>query len=85
MKIVFEKKAIKFLKSIQKSQRDNILNAIEGLTQKPAVGDIKKMSGFENKYRLRVGKYRIIYKYDTDNNIEVLLIMDIGSRGDIYK
>ena len=56
------------------------------LTHKPAEGDIKKMSGYKDgRYRLRVGKYRIIYKYLTNNEIEVLCIMDVGSRGDIYK
>ena len=39
----------------------------------------------DDRYRLRVGKYRIIYKYLTDKEIEILSIMDIGSRGDIYK
>ena len=44
------------------------------------------MSGYKDgRYRLRVGKYRVIYKYLTDTEIEILLIMDIGSRGDIYK
>nr|DAZ64319.1 MAG TPA: Cytotoxic translational repressor [Caudoviricetes sp.] len=44
------------------------------------------MSGYKDgRYRLRVGKYRIIYKYLTNNEIEVLCIMDVGSRGDIYK
>lgn len=39
------------------------------------------MQGKENQYRLRIGKYRIIYTYE-DNT---LIITDIGSRGDIYK
>lgn len=44
------------------------------------------MSGYKDgRYRLRVGKYRIIYKYLTNNEIEVLCIMDVGSRWDIYK
>ena len=71
---------------MQKGQRNLILEAIEKLTHKPAEGDIKKMSGYrDDRYRLRVGKYRVIYKYLTDREIEILSIMDIGSRGDIYK
>ena len=86
MKIQYEKAAVKYLKGLQKPQRDLILDAIEKLTHKPAEGDIKKMSGYKDgRYRLRVGKYRIIYKYLTNNEIEVLCIMDVGSRGDIYK
>ena len=86
MEIQYEKAAVKYLKGLQKPQRDLILEAIEKLTHKPAEGDIKKMSGYKDgRYRLRVGKYRIIYKYLTNNEIEVLCIMDVGSRGDIYK
>ena len=44
------------------------------------------MQGYsDNRYRLRVGGHRIIYKYLTDTAVIVLYIMDIGSRGDIYK
>lgn len=86
MEIQYEKASVKYLKGLQKPQRDLILDAIEKLTHKPAEGDIKKMSGYKDgRYRLRVGKYRIIYKYLTNNEIEVLCIMDVGSRGDIYK
>ena len=89
MEIQYEKAAVKYnkyLKGLQKPQRDLILDAIEKLTHKPAEGDIKKMSGYKDgRYRLRVGKYRIIYKYLTNNEIEVLCIMDVGSRWDIYK
>lgn len=86
MEILFEKSAVKFLKSLQKPQRDSILTAIQKLTLKPAEGDIKKMSGYKDgRYRLRVGKYRVIYKYTSEKEIEILHVMDIGSRGDIYK
>ncbi len=44
------------------------------------------MSGYrDGRYRLRVGKYRIIYKYVAEQEIEILVVMDVGSRGDIYK
>ena len=57
MEIQYEKAAVKYLKGLQKPQRDLILDAIEKLTHKPAEGDIKKMSGYKDgRYRLRVGK-----------------------------
>lgn len=86
MKIVFEKSAIKYLKGLPRPQRDLILTAIEKLTHKPAEGDIKPLSGYrDGRYRLRVGKYRVIYKYQNEYDIQILCVMDIGSRGDIYK
>ena len=44
------------------------------------------MQGYtDGRHRLRVGKYRIVYRYDLDGTMEILLIMDVDSRGDIYK
>lgn len=60
--------------------------AIQGLTLTPPEGDIKVMQGYsDGTKRLRVGSWRIIYRVDVENRIEVLLIIDIGNRGDIYK
>ena len=62
------------------------MDGIRGLTKKPPEGDIKSLAGYnDGTKRLRVGKYRIIYKYINENIVEALLILDIGSRGDIYK
>lgn len=86
MQIKYEKAAVKYLKELQRPQRNLILAAIEKLTHHPAEGDIKPLSGYKDgRYRLRVGKYRVIYKYLGEYDIEILCIMDIGSRGDIYK
>lgn len=60
--------------------------AIDGLAHKPPEGDIKPMQGFsDGRKRLRVGAWRVIYRVDRDDMVEVLFIIDIGNRGDIYK
>lgn len=86
MKIVYSKDSLKFLAKAEKSVVQRIRSAIEGLTLKPAIGDIKVMQGYsDGRMRLRVGKFRIIFRYDNEGEIKILLIIDIGSRGDIYK
>lgn len=37
------------------------------------------------RLRLRVGSWRIIFKYGTEGEIQILFILEIGNRGDIYK
>lgn len=45
--------------------------------------DVKKISGYHHRYRLRIGKYRALFeKYD---DRLLILVIDIDSRGDIYK
>lgn len=78
-KINIKKKARKFINKQSKDQQIRLYNAIFNL---PA-GDIKKLQTFSNMYRLRVGKYRIIFEW-IENQI-IIDVTDADSRGDIYK
>jgi mRNA interferase RelE/StbE len=62
-----------------------IVDKIQGLTEQPPKGDIKPLQGYDNQYRLRIGKYRVIYEYTKNNDFKILLVNKIDSRGDIYK
>lgn len=86
MNVFYSKSAIKFLNHVDKNIRENIRNKINGLAKTPPEGDIKPLQGYsEDYFRLRVGKYRVIFRLLYQNNIRNILIVDIGSRGDIYK
>ena len=87
MQIKYSKKALKFLAKQERSAVTRIRSAIEKLTLTPPEGDIKPLSGQRGsgKMRLRVGSFRIIFRFGVENNIEILFIDDIGNRGDIYK
>lgn len=86
MKIYYSKDSLKFLAKLDKKSRTRIHEAVTGLTQTPPVGDLKRMQGFtDGRQRLRVGSWRIIFKYLSENQVEVLFVMEIGNRGDIYK
>lgn len=86
MVIRYSKDSLKFLSKLDKKSVDRIRAAIQDLTLTPPKGDIKTMQGYsDDRKRLRVGSWRIIYKYGVDNEIDILLIIDIGNRGDIYK
>ena len=45
------------------------------------VGDVKKLKGIENGYRLRVGSVRVLFEKDGDK----IHIIKIDNRGDVYK
>ena len=86
MVIKYSKDALKFLGKLDVKSVNRIRTAIQGLTLTPPIGDIKLMQGYaDSRKRLRVGSWRIIYKYGAENNVEILFILDIGNRGDIYK
>lgn len=83
----YSKSAQKFIKTRDVKEKQRIRNIIENnLKHLPAEGDIKPLEGFsDGRKRLRVGSIRIIFRYDDDNNLLILNILDIGNRGDIYK
>ena len=86
MKIKYSKDALKFLAKLDAKSVARIRAAVQGLTQNPPVGDIKPMQGYnDNRKRLRVGGWRVIYKHGSEGEIEVLFVIDIGNRGDVYK
>ena len=86
MRVVYSRVAVKAINSFDKSIKQRIKTGIEGLLEVPPKGDIKQMQGVNPPaLRLRIGKYRVLYEYTNLNDEEVLMIKDIGSRGDIYK
>ena len=86
MVIKYSRDALKFLSKLDAKSVQRIRSAIQGLTVEPPVGDIKVMQGFsDGRKRLRVGSWRIIFKYGSDHDLQILFVIDIGNRGDIYK
>jgi mRNA interferase RelE/StbE len=80
MNVLLSKPSRKYLARCDQKTRAVIVEAIEGLPDK---GDIRKLKGrrIKNTYRLRVGRYRVLFIWEADQ----LKILDIDTRGDIYK
>jgi len=84
--IKYSKESLKFLARLDKKSVQRIRDAINGLTLSPPEGDIKLMQGYaDERKRLRIGSWRVIYRYGIENEIEILFIINIGNRGDVYK
>ena len=76
-KIIYRKKALKFIQKQPKPQQLRIIEAIEKIPQ----GDIVRVETTD-KYRLRVGDVRIIFKINNDELI--ITVINAGNRGQIY-
>lgn len=79
-KIQFEKSAIKFLQKQDKPTQERLLKAINKL---PNGTDIKRLQGYDNLYRKRVGNIRILYSIQEE--VKIINIENINNRGDVYK
>lgn len=80
MTLFFSRRSIKFLAKCEFKTRAVIVEAIGEL---PGKGDIRKLKGqaIKNSFRLRVGRYRVVYVEEGDE----IKILRIDTRGDIYK
>ena len=76
LEIRYSKQAAKFLKKQTKETQTRIINAVNNIPY----GDIKKLTG-TNFYRLRIGDYRVIF----DNLGNIIEVLKINNRGEIYK
>ena len=86
MEVRYTKEALKFLARLDKRSAQRIREGIKGLTEKPPIGDIKVMKGYsDGTKRLRVGSWRVLYRYSEEGSLEILMVLAIGNRGDIYK
>jgi len=81
-RIEFKKPAEKFLKSRPRKEQVRILSKIYEL---PYGNHIKKMEGYDNRYRLRIGDFRVIYELHEDGITLIVLVVEIGNRGNVYK
>ena len=66
-----------------KSDRLRIVRRIQTLTGNPRPQGSEKLAGYADRYRIRQGRYRIIYLID-DERREVT-IFKIGHRRDVYR
>lgn len=82
--LIIKKEAAKILKGLTHSVRNRITEKIVILGKNPddMLLDVKALSGVQ-KYRLRIGKWRVIFQ--RDDVIKIIAIEKIKSRGDVYK
>ncbi|RYM05895.1 type II toxin-antitoxin system RelE/ParE family toxin [Sporolactobacillus sp. THM7-7] len=83
-KIIFEKPAVKFIKKLSGKNLLRVRKAITELSNNPYdVSNVKKLKGYKNIYRKRVGDIRIIFR--VRDSILLIAIITIGYRGDVYR
>jgi len=81
-KVYFRKSVWKDFESIPKKDLKKIMKVVESLGSNPRPSGCRKLSGQE-RYRLRQGRYRIIYSIHDDELM--VWIVKVGHRKDVYR
>ncbi|HLR51634.1 MAG TPA: type II toxin-antitoxin system RelE/ParE family toxin [Candidatus Avamphibacillus sp.] len=81
--LILSRDSLKFLKKQETTIQTRIGKALQGLTFRPPIGDIKPLRGRNKQMRLRIGTYRVIF--EVEHSEQVVYILTIDNRGDVYK
>ena len=85
-KVRIKRKVAKTLEHLSKEYRLRVLEVLDKLKTNPIPYkdyDIKKLKGFEDTFRVRIGDIRIVYTIDWSSRI--ITVHFIGPRGRAYK
>ncbi len=81
-KLLIKPSALKEIEEIPKRDRQRIIKRINRLADDPRCEGCEKLSGQE-RYRVRQGRYRILYAIDDD--LLVVVVVKVGNRRDVYR
>ena len=82
-KILWKKSAEHDIRNIDKKYIPKIISVIESLPKNPFPKGASKIKISTSNYRIRVGKYRVIYQVDTKDKL--ITIYHIRHRKDAYR
>lgn len=83
-KILIKPSAAREIEDVgQKRDRQRIVASIRSLADEPRPAGSEKLSGQRDRYRIRIGHYRVIYSIE-DKDLLVFVIR-VGHRKDVYR
>jgi mRNA interferase RelE/StbE len=81
--VLLSRQAEKVIRRLPQNLRERIDGAILGLAEDPRPLGCKKLAGYDNLYRVRVGDWCISYAVEDDELI--ILILEVAPRGGAYR
>ncbi|MCO8163672.1 type II toxin-antitoxin system RelE/ParE family toxin [Pseudomonas sp. 21LCFQ010] len=77
-KINWTRRALKQLGKINKSDQSRIFEAAQALAYMPNVQNIKRLMNHQYGYRLRIGRYRVMF--DWEASVKIVNIEEVKKR-----
>ncbi len=81
--LLIKRSAEKELKKLPAGDLRRVVDRIRSLAQQPRPSGCEKLSGEDERYRIRQGDYRIVYGIDDADR--VVEIVKIGHRREVYR
>ena len=81
-RVIIQPPALKELAALPMRMRQRISRAIDKLADAPRPTGCIKLTGAENDYRIRVGKYRVLY--DVADKVLTVAVVRVKHRREAY-
>jgi len=81
--IDIDPQAEKFIFKLHQRDQQRIRTALDGLAENPRPHGCLKMKGEDNQWRLRVGRWRIVYSIW--DKLLLVEVVDVDDRKDVYR
>lgn len=81
--VLIPKPVQKQLDNLPEDVCSRIVEKILSLAEEPRPSGVKKLKGFENEYRVRVGDYRV--RYEVNDETSIIVVLHCKHRRDIYR
>lgn len=80
--IEWKKSAISELRNLPKEIVPRVISVVGELSSNPFPDGVKKLSGAEHTYRIRIGSYRVVYTVTKVTTI--VEVIHVAHRKDVY-
>ncbi len=75
--------AEKQLKKLPRQDQERVVASVLGLADEPRPRGSRKLVGYDDVFRIRVGTYRVLYS--VSGRRLVIIILKVGHRQDVYR
>jgi len=82
-KVEISRTAEKQLRRLPQDDRRRVARAMVALGSDPHPAGSRRLTGYDDVFRIRVGRYRIIYS--VEGRRLIVIILKLGHRKDIYR
>ena len=81
--IEISRTAEKQLEKLSREDQLRVVRAVLALAEEPHPRGSRKLSGYDDVFRIRVGRYRVLYSVFESRL--VIIILKVGHRKDVYR
>ena len=71
------------IRKLPRADQVRVIRVMQALAIDPRPPGCRKLSGFDDTFRVRVGRYRVLYSIE-DRRL-VIIVLKVGDRKDVYR